>query len=170
MVGPHSAGEGVIFTVTDGCRGAAFEVRCQPETNSVALYLNPEMAARGERSPLEQHHRAVLLKRASPLEQVLIDGYQHLGQATFSHYPFGVLAFRLLPGLANPINEIMLLFSIVKVFLLVRRRYNLSDCSNRLTVKLRFVFFEREIIGETEEVIVGSGVGIGKQRGVPGGR
>lgn len=33
----------------------------------------------------------------------------------------------------------------------------------QLAVELRFVFFDSEIIGKTEEVIIGSGVGVGKQ-------
>ena len=51
MIGPHVAGKGVIFAVTqwNGC--AAPAMRWKLEADSIALHFNPEVAAGGACSP-----------------------------------------------------------------------------------------------------------------------
>ena len=97
MIGPHVAGKGVIFAVTqwNGC--AAPAMRWKPEADSIALHFNPQMAAGGACSPAQQDQRIVLVEGASPFQRIGVEGFEHLSESALAQDAFGILSHSLAP-------------------------------------------------------------------------
>ena len=92
MIGPHVAGKGVIFTITEWDRCVAPAMEWKSKADGIALHLNPEMAAGGACPPAQQDHRIVLVEGASPFQGILIEGFEHLGKAALAQDALRILA------------------------------------------------------------------------------
>ncbi len=99
MVGPHLAGEGMIFAITERDGRAALAMGGQSEAKGIALDFDPEVSARIARSPAHEHHRIVFLKGRAPFQGIGIEGFKHLSQATLPHYTPRILFFSRAPRL-----------------------------------------------------------------------
>lgn len=105
MIGPHRAGERVIFAVADGRGSVAAQVRIHPEAQRIADNLNPEVAARIGGSPAKDNQRIEFLKAAATFERVAIERFQHLSQAAILKHMPGVFALSLALRLLSLVNE-----------------------------------------------------------------
>ena len=99
MVGPHLAGEGVIFSITQRNRRAALAMGRQSEANGIPLDFDPQVTTGIARSPAHKHHRIVFVKSRAPLQGIGIEGFKHLRQATLPHNTPRILLFSRAPRL-----------------------------------------------------------------------
>jgi hypothetical protein len=116
VIGPHVAGEGMIFSITERDRRAALAMGWKPEADGIALHLNPEMAAGGACSPAQQDERIVLVKSASSFERIGVEGFEHLGKSALSQDTLGILPHSLTPRFISLVTQ-----NILKVFLVLAR-------------------------------------------------
>ena len=99
MVGPHFAGEGMIFAITQRNRRAALAMGRQAEANGIPFDFDPEVAARIARSPAHKHHRIVFGKGRAPFQSIRIEGFKHLRQTTLPQNSPRILFFSRAPRL-----------------------------------------------------------------------
>jgi hypothetical protein len=64
----------MILSITKRYRTGTCTMRQEPETDAIAIDLNPEMTTCVTGSPLEEDHRVIFLKLPPTLEQVPIYG------------------------------------------------------------------------------------------------
>ncbi len=76
-------------------------MRCEPETDSVTIDLDPDMAESGTCTPLEEHHGVVLVESASSFKSVFVECFEHFSEAAFLQDALGILAQSQTPGLIH---------------------------------------------------------------------
>src|SRR5581483_11867829 len=95
MIGPHRAGEGMIFSIAERLRRLTAQMRIHSETNRVARNFNPEMAPGVGCAPAKNDQRIKLLEAATALERVAVKRFEHLCQAALLEHTPGIFAHRL---------------------------------------------------------------------------